>query len=106
MVTPALTLQHERLEIPAQSDWLMIPEIQVVLERDILPAYLARARWYPGRNANKISPAMTAAIPFGRMDDADIWLTAFEAAQDGLVHRYLLPLRIEWGGARGCPGFC
>jgi len=100
MVTRALTLQHERLEIPAQSDWLMIPEIQVVLERDILPAYLARARWYPGRNANKISPAITAAIPFGRMDDTDIWLTAFEAAQDGLVHRYLLPLLIEWGVSR------
>jgi maltose alpha-D-glucosyltransferase/alpha-amylase len=100
MVTRALTLQHERLEIPAQSDWLMIPEIQVVLERDILPAYLARARWYPGRNSNKISPAITVAIPFGRMDDTDIWLTAFEVAQDGLIHRYLLPLRIEWAVSR------
>jgi maltose alpha-D-glucosyltransferase / alpha-amylase len=97
MITRALTFQHERLEIPAQSDWLLIPEIQAVFERDILPAYLARARWYPGRNTNKISPAITAAIPFGRMDDADIWLAAFEAAQDGLVYRYLLPLRIEWG---------
>jgi maltose alpha-D-glucosyltransferase/alpha-amylase len=73
----------------------------MVLERDVLPAYLACARWYPGHDATKISPAITNAIPLCDTNPEGPWLVVFEAVQDGAIGRYLLPLHIEWELHRG-----
>jgi maltose alpha-D-glucosyltransferase/alpha-amylase len=101
MVHRAQASKDERLEIPRRPDWITLPEIQMVLERDVLPAYLACARWYPGHDATRISPAITNAIPLCDANLEGPWLVVFEAVQDGAIGRYLLPLHIEWESRSG-----
>jgi len=67
-----------------------------VFERDVLPTYLARTRWYPERSAKAIQPILTSAIPFCDIGDNRPWLVFFEAPQRGVPTRYVLPMRIEW----------
>jgi maltose alpha-D-glucosyltransferase/alpha-amylase len=67
-----------------------------VFERDVLPAHLARTRWYPDRSPSAIQPKLTSAIPFCDIGDNRPWLAFFETARHGATERYLLPLQIEW----------
>ena len=67
-----------------------------VFERDVLPGYLARTRWYPERSAKAIQPTLISAIPFCDIGDNRPWLAFFEATQRGITTRYVLPMQIEW----------
>jgi maltose alpha-D-glucosyltransferase/alpha-amylase len=67
-----------------------------VFERDVLPGYLARTRWYPERSAKEIHPNLTAAVPFCDIGDNRPWLAIFETTQRSVTTRYLLPMQIEW----------
>ena len=67
-----------------------------MFERDVLPAHLARTRWYPERSAKAIQPKLTSAIPFCDIGDNRPWLAFFETTQHGGPTRYLLPMQIEW----------
>jgi len=48
-----------------------------VFERDVLPGYLARTRWYPERSAQEIRPTVTSAVPFCDIGDNRPWLAFF-----------------------------
>src|SRR4051794_35766094 len=67
-----------------------------VLERDVLPGFLARSRWYPERSPKAIHPRLTSAVPFCDVGDNRPWLALFEATQRGVTSRYVLPMQIEW----------
>src|SRR5664279_3581163 len=68
-----------------------------VFERDVLPEYLARTRWYPERSPREIRPTLTSAVPFCDIGDNRPWLAFFEATTErGASTRYVLPMRIEW----------
>ena len=68
-----------------------------VFERDVLPTYLARTRWYPERSAREIRPTVTSAVPFCDIGDNRPWLAFFEATTEhGESSRYVLPMQIEW----------
>src|SRR5664279_317531 len=68
-----------------------------VFERDVLPEYLARTRWYPERSPREIRPSLTSAVPFCDIGDNKPWLAFFEATTErGATTRYVLPMRIEW----------
>jgi maltose alpha-D-glucosyltransferase/alpha-amylase len=67
-----------------------------VFERDVLPGYLARTRWYPERSPRAIMPRLTSAIPVCIEGDNRPWLVFFQATQRGVSGRYALPMQIDW----------
>jgi maltose alpha-D-glucosyltransferase / alpha-amylase len=88
--------EFETLVVPVGSTWVSLARTRSVFERDVLPAHLARTRWYPERAPANIHPELTSAIPFCDIGDNRPWLAFFEPSQQGATERYVLPLQIEW----------
>src|SRR5712672_3767626 len=88
--------EFETLVVPVGSTWMSLTRARSVFERDVLPPYLARTRWYPERSAKAIQPTLTAAIPFCDIGDNRPYLAFFETTQRGIATRYVLPMQIEW----------
>src|SRR5262247_2239986 len=65
-----------------------------ILERDVLPAFLASRRWYANRG---ISPTthIVGAVPIGAADP-DLGIALLEAKGKRETASYLLPLTIKW----------
>jgi maltose alpha-D-glucosyltransferase/alpha-amylase len=96
-VAPTVVPEFETLVVPLGATWMSLARTRGVFERDVLPEYLARTRWYPERSAQEIHPTLTSAIPFCNIGDNRPWLAFFEATTErGATTRYLLPMRIEW----------
>jgi maltose alpha-D-glucosyltransferase/alpha-amylase len=96
-VAPSIVPEFETLVVPVGATWVSLARTRGVFERDVLPTYLARTRWYPERSAKAIHPKLTSAVPFCDIGDNRPWLAFFEAPQrNGTVMRYTLPMRIEW----------
>ncbi|HEY2210227.1 MAG TPA: maltose alpha-D-glucosyltransferase [Bradyrhizobium sp.] len=95
-VAPSIAPEFETLVIPLGATWMSLARTRGVFEREVLPGYLARTRWYPERSAKAIQPTLTSAIPFCDIGDNRPWLAFFEATQRGETARYVLPMRIEW----------
>jgi maltose alpha-D-glucosyltransferase/alpha-amylase len=93
---PRVLPEFETLVVPVNSTWVSLARTRGVFERDVLPGYLARTRWYPERSSAAIHPRLTAAIPFCDIGDNRPWLAFFEARQRGETARYVLPMQIEW----------
>ena len=75
--------EFETLVVPVGSTWMSLARARGVFERDVLPPYLARTRWYPERSAKAIEPTLTSAIPFCDIGDNRPYLGFFEATQRG-----------------------
>ncbi len=88
--------EFETLVVPVGATWMSLGRTRGVFEHDVLPAFLARTRWYPERSAKAIHPKLTSAVPFAEIGDNRPWLAFFETAQHGTTTRYVLPMRIEW----------
>jgi maltose alpha-D-glucosyltransferase / alpha-amylase len=88
--------EFETLVVPLGSTWVSLARTRSMFERDVLPGYLARSRWYPERSADMIHPTLTSAIPFCDIGDNRPWLIFFKAAEQDESVRYLLPMQIEW----------
>jgi maltose alpha-D-glucosyltransferase/alpha-amylase len=93
---PAVVPEFETLVVPLGSSWMTLERTRGVFERDVLPAHLARTRWYPERNPKAIQTKLTSAIPFANEGDNRPWLAFFESTQRGVATRYLLPMQIDW----------
>jgi len=94
---PSIVPEFETLVVPVGATWMSLARTRGVFERDVLPTYLARTRWYPERSAKAIHPVLTSAVPFCDVGDNRPWLAFFEAPQrGGTSTRYVLPMRIEW----------
>jgi maltose alpha-D-glucosyltransferase/alpha-amylase len=94
---PSIVPEFETLVVPVGATWMSLARTRGVFERDVLPTYLARTRWYPERSAKAIQPVLTSAVPFCDVGDNRPWLAFFEAPQrGGTSTRYVLPMRIEW----------
>ena len=95
-VATAAVPEFETLVVPVGSTWMSLTRTRGVFERDVLPPYLARTRWYPERSPKAIEPTLTSAIPFCDIGDNRPYLGFFEANQRGTTTRYVLPMQIEW----------
>jgi maltose alpha-D-glucosyltransferase/alpha-amylase len=93
---PTAVPEFETLVVPLGSSWMSLGRTRGVFERDVLPAHLARTRWYPERSARAIQTKLTSAVPFANDGDNRPWLAFFEATQRGVTTRYLLPMQIDW----------
>jgi maltose alpha-D-glucosyltransferase/alpha-amylase len=93
---PSVVPEFETLVVPLGATWVSLARARGVFERDVLPGYLARTRWYPERSPKAIDPVLTSAIPFCDIGDNRPWLAFFEATQRGVTARWVLPMQIEW----------
>ncbi|MEA2864944.1 MAG: maltose alpha-D-glucosyltransferase / alpha-amylase, partial [Bradyrhizobium sp.] len=93
---PSIVPEFETLVVPLGATWVSLARTRGVFERDVLPGFLARTRWYPERSPKAIRPTLTSAIPFCDIGDNRPWLAFFETTQGGETARYVLPMRIEW----------
>ena len=93
---PSVVPEFETLVVPVGATWVSLARTRGVFERDVLPEYLARARWYPERSAEAIHPKLISAVPFCDIGDNRPWLAFFKATQRGVTRRYVLPMQIEW----------
>ncbi|MDQ8727330.1 maltose alpha-D-glucosyltransferase [Bradyrhizobium sp. LHD-71] len=94
---PALAPEVETLVIPAGSTWESLGRTRGVFEREVLPPYFARARWFAGQGSTAISVSVTGAVPFAANNDntAVPWLAIVETHKPH-AGRYLIPMQIEW----------
>jgi maltose alpha-D-glucosyltransferase/alpha-amylase len=67
---------------------------KLVLERDVLPAFLASRRWFAERG-NLSTTHIVGAVPLAAADP-DLGLALLEAKGKGETANYLLPLTIKW----------
>jgi len=67
---------------------------RTVLERDVLPAFLATRRWFPERGSTSPTAHIASTVPLSR--DTEIDLALVETKGRRKAGRYLLPLTIEW----------
>jgi len=95
-VAPSIVPEFETLVVPFGSSWMSLGRTRGVFERDVLPGYLARTRWFPERSARAIVPRLTSAIPVCIDGDNRPWLVFFQATQRGVTSRYALPMQIDW----------
>jgi maltose alpha-D-glucosyltransferase/alpha-amylase len=94
---PALVPEVETLVIPAGSTWESLGRTRGVFERDVLPPFLGRARWYEAHGATGISVSVAGAVPFADSIDntAVPWLAVVETHKPH-AGRYLVPMQIDW----------
>jgi maltose alpha-D-glucosyltransferase/alpha-amylase len=94
---PALVPEVETLVIPAGSTWESLGRTRGVFDRDVLPPYLARSRWFEGQGAASVTAAVTGVVPFADNSDntAIPWL-AIVGTHKPHAGRYLIPMHIEW----------
>src|SRR4029079_14546713 len=95
-VTPRAVPEFETLVVPLNSTWVSLARERGVFERDVLPGFLSRARWYPEHSPKHITPTLISAVPFCDIGDNRPWIASFAAGQDEAAPRYALPMQIEW----------
>ncbi|RTL48943.1 MAG: maltose alpha-D-glucosyltransferase [Bradyrhizobiaceae bacterium] len=88
--------EFETLVVPLGSTWVTLQRTRTIFERDVLPAHLARTRWFPERSAYAISTKLTAGLPFATDSANRPWIAVFESTLHGQTNRYAMPMRIEW----------
>src|SRR5690606_39092292 len=80
---------------------VMDPAARATLERDVLPAYLAKRRWFAGKGAHVSSVRIAAQAEISRLaggdptaESAHIFFTELEVDMGGEVQHYQVPLTI------------
>ncbi len=88
--------EFETLVVPYGSTWMSLQRTRMIFERDVLPAHLARTRWFPESSVHAISTKVTSALPLSNKGHVRPRLAIFESSLDGQPARYTLPMRIDW----------
>ena len=92
----------EARNIPAEfetlvvtTDWksLLQGRSRQILERDVLPAFMAGRRWFAERGNRSITVRVTSSIPLG---PSELGIAVIEARGRQETANYLLPLIIKW----------
>jgi len=75
---------------------------RAVLEKDILPSYLAQRRWFQQKLHSAPAVSVTLAMPLGESGN-DLVFTEVSAEADGARVTYALPLAISWEDEASSP---
>ncbi len=96
-VLPAEAQEFETLVVPLGATWMTLGRTRGIFERDVLPVYLSRARWFPQRDHKAIQTRLTSASPLAPEGENRPWFAFFEATEHGgPVVRYIMPLQVQW----------
>ncbi|HEY4855801.1 MAG TPA: maltose alpha-D-glucosyltransferase [Xanthobacteraceae bacterium] len=87
--------EFETLVVTAGWRSLLQGRSRSVLERDVLPAYLAGRRWFAERGNLSIATRVLGSIPLGA-PEGELGLALVEAQGRQEPATYLLPITIQW----------
>ena len=96
--TPPAPMEAERFTFvlrPAFAD-IVVGSNRAVLERDVLPAYVAQRRWFGAKDETVQAVRLTRLDPMPEV--ADLLLAEVEVETDKGLSRYALPFGIAWEG--------
>jgi maltose alpha-D-glucosyltransferase / alpha-amylase len=94
--SPPLVPEFETLVVTAGPNPLIQGRTRQAFERDVLPVFLARSRWFAERSAWSITTRYLATIPLDERQFG-MRLVMIEArTSHSQAGRYLLPLAIKW----------
>jgi maltose alpha-D-glucosyltransferase/alpha-amylase len=83
-----MVLRRDLLEVVDE------PRLATVLSRDVLPAYLAKRRWFGSKGETLHGATIVSAVPMGFPHN--ILLGELEAELEGHTETYMLPLTVAW----------
>jgi len=92
---PNIVPEFSTLVVAAGLNSLMESRTKLILERDVLPMFLASRRWFPEQNSHGVNAHIGAGIPLAG-GDSGIQLALVEAKTRRETIRSLLPLTISW----------
>jgi maltose alpha-D-glucosyltransferase/alpha-amylase len=90
---PVVSTEFETLVITGDWKSLMQGRSRLLLERDVLPAFISSRRWFAERGNQTVTARVIDAIPFGH---PELGLALIEAKGRQETANYLLPLLINW----------
>ena len=96
--TPPAPMEAERFTFvlrPAFAD-IVVGSNRSVLERDVLPAYVAQRRWFGAKDETIRAVRLTRLDPMPQV--TDLLLAEVEVETDQGAYRYALPFGIAWEG--------
>jgi maltose alpha-D-glucosyltransferase/alpha-amylase len=93
--SPRLAPEFETLVMTAGKPLLHHARTRMVFERDVLPVYLARARWFADKGAAAVRARLEASIPLVG-HGASVELAVVEASGERATGDYVLPLAVRW----------
>ena len=93
----AVPIAPEFETLVVTSGWksLMQGRSRTVLERDVLPAFLAGRRWFSERGNKSIATRIAGSVPLPS-SEAELGMALVEAGGRARPATYLLPLVIRW----------
>jgi len=92
---PTLVPEFETLVLARGKSALAQQRTRTVFERDVLPAFLGRSRWFGDKGSAHITARLKAMIPLGDPDGA-LELAIVEAKGRRETAEYVLPLGVRW----------
>src|SRR5712671_5743671 len=92
---PTLVPEFETLVLARGKSAMAQQRTRTVFERDVLPAFLGRSRWFGDKGGAHITARLKAMIPLGDPDDA-LELAIVEAKGRRETAEYVVPLGVRW----------
>jgi len=96
--TPPTPLEADRFTFVLRPDFadIALGSNRSVLERDVLPAYVAQRRWFGAKDEAVTGVRLLQLDPLPGTED--LLLAEIEVTTDAGAYRYALPLGIAWEG--------
>jgi maltose alpha-D-glucosyltransferase/alpha-amylase len=92
---PTLVPEFETVVVTAGKPLLASHRARMIFERDVLPAFLARCRWFPGKEAAQVSARLKGTVALG--DHGTALELAFVEGKGGRERaEYVLPVGVKW----------
>jgi maltose alpha-D-glucosyltransferase/alpha-amylase len=93
--SPSIAPEFETLVVSEGWGSLTHGRARVILERDVLPAFLAGRRWFPAKDSAAVTAKLAATIPLTG-GDLGLALAVIETKSGRDSGRYLMPVEINW----------
>lgn len=88
--------EFETLVVPAGSTWASLARTRSTFDRDVLPPYLARSRWFPSRRVPS-DTRLIGAVPLSRERRAEEpWFAVVDVRSGSAKGKYVLPVAVRW----------
>jgi len=92
---PTLVPEFETLVVTAGKPPLASHRTRTIFERDVLPAFLARSRWFAEKDSAQVTARLKATVPLGGRD-AGLELAIVEGKNGRDRAEYMLPVAVKW----------
>jgi maltose alpha-D-glucosyltransferase / alpha-amylase len=93
--SPSIAPEFETLVVTEGWRSLSHGRARVILERDVLPAFLASRRWFPAKDSAAVTAKLAATIPLSA-GELGLALALVETKSKRETGQYLMPLAINW----------